>query len=82
MRKQRLRAMMASANGYIVHVQDARDVMRVDAAHVEADHAMVRRGVGGPDDAHEFQLGKAPHAKRHKRPLPRLPHRPRRSPNR
>ena len=36
--------------------------MRMDAAHVEADHAVVGCRIIRPDDAHEIQSGQAAHA--------------------
>ena len=59
--EQRLGTVVACADAHAVHVHDAGDVVRVDAAHVEADSAMVLVPVDGPDDVDEGKLDHTAH---------------------
>ncbi len=64
--EKRLGAMMASANGDLVHVEDARHVVRVNAVHVEAPDAMMHVCIGVADDGDEAELAELFHTIGHK----------------
>ena len=56
MRQQGLRAMVAGANGHAVHVEDARDVVRMHGANIETYYTMMERGICRADDAYELEF--------------------------
>ena len=55
MREQRLRTMMPCANGNVIHIQDARHIVRMNSLNVEGDNAAVavRIRIAGPVFASE-----------------------------
>ena len=58
--------MMASANGDLVHVEDTRHVVWVNAVHIKAHDAMMHVCIGVADDGNEAELAEFFHAIGHK----------------